>query len=159
MPVNYEPVLSGLNEVRDLSLADEGRLSLDIPVLNSQPATNENIGIGKFLRCNPGTLIWNPNKFTADPQYYTYSMTAFETSTLLRVFDPAVEFILLRVSDWTDPAWFEWRNQDYSTTLKSYNGNGCYLIPFVGTDFYLRCRVASVGHFTWELFGFSGKDL
>lgn len=50
-PVQYEPAIGGLNEVRPLILSDEVKIALDIPILNTKPVSQERSAIGKMSRC------------------------------------------------------------------------------------------------------------
>jgi hypothetical protein len=62
-PVQYENTLDELNGVRPLELADEVKLTLDIPILNVNPVSQKRPAIGKLLRCNQrGALLQDGEK-------------------------------------------------------------------------------------------------
>ena len=57
-PVQYEPTLEGLNEIRPLQLADESKIVVSYPALCQNPPTKDRPAVGKLARCSEqGALL------------------------------------------------------------------------------------------------------
>lgn len=158
-PVQYESVLGSLNKARPLSLADEGRVILSIPVLNAEPASNEKTARGKFLRCSQGSpLVFNPNIYSG----YHLDSYSIGNSTGLScnpVYDPPAEEILLNITVWVGGPTCHWRDPDYNITLFSYTGLGSHYIPYRGSAFHLKLQTGPAGLIDVDIYAFYGKDI
>lgn len=66
-PVQYEPSLEGLNDIRPLQLADEGKIVVPCPALCQNPPTKDRPAIGRLARCTQqGALVkYNSRLYTA----------------------------------------------------------------------------------------------
>ncbi len=158
-PVQYGLVLGSLNKARPLSLADEGRVILSYPVLNTESVSNEKTSRGKFLRCQNGNaLVNNPNQYSGY-QYYTRDIFSGETLFLGVTYDPPVQGILLEIYIYAEPCWMDWTNYDHTEVIAFYESRGYYWIPFTGKEFRFKILVVGPGELGIKLYGFYGKDI
>lgn len=158
-PVQYESVIGSLNKARPLSLADEGRVILSIPVLNAEPASNEKTVRGKFLRCSQGSpLVFDPNIYSG---YHldSYSAGNSQGVSCNPVYDPPAKEILLHITLSAGGPTCEWRDSSYVITLVSYTGVGTYFIPYNGSAFKLKLQTGPAGLIDVDIYAFYGKGL
>lgn len=61
-PVQYEPALEGLNDIRPLQLADKSKVVIPYPVLCKNPPSTGKPAVGMFARCSQqGALLKSKN--------------------------------------------------------------------------------------------------
>lgn len=158
-PVQFEPVLGGLNKARPLSLVDEGRVILSDPVLDMIPVDDDRPVQGKFLRGNGESAPrFNPNLYT-DYHFAEHAIEASDYYNYEPVYDPPVQGILLEVGMFTEPCWCDWYDPTITIFLKRYIGLGCYWIPFVGSKICIRLKTGIGGALGVRVYAFYGKDI
>jgi len=95
-PVQYEPALDGLNEVRPLQLADEVKIALNIPVFNVNPVGKNKPVVGKLARCNQqGALLESNKVFDLRNFEYQVKYTPFESGEFSVTFAQPIKGFLV----------------------------------------------------------------
>lgn len=153
-PVQYESVLSGLNDIRPLSLSDEGRMSLSIPVLNAEPVSNEKTARGKFLRCHNGSALISDSVSYSQYQLKQKFVVPAQLNISTFTFDPPVNYVIIYVDGLDPPKIIHWVQPVSYEVLASYEAVGTYSIRFSGTDITIQVPAAGPGPVEYELRGF-----
>lgn len=96
-PVRYEPALDELNIGKRLNIPDKVRSVLPVPILNSNPVSENRPPAGKLLRCNNqgSILTQNPSVFTRYQKMSSIVYFGATTSTLFfnqKVYELLIEF-------------------------------------------------------------------
>lgn len=154
-PVQYEPALEGLNDIRPLQLADEVKIVLPYPVLCKNPPSTGRPAIGKFVRCTQqgAGVIHRINSLTSYEllsQYFDQDNPEHCISFSQKVRCVFVKFGLgsnTRGGYWTDPT--------YLIEIKAIGYRTNTFLEFVGTNLYVRA-ISQNGDFfiTWHFYGF-----
>lgn len=64
-PIQYEPALEGLNDIRPLQLADESKIVIAHPVFCKNPPSAGKPAVGMFARCSQqGALLKSNNTWS-----------------------------------------------------------------------------------------------
>lgn len=129
--------MAELNEVRPLELADESRIVLDLPALNSNPVSHGRPVFGKLARSDKqGALAIKENSGFDNYQMIYYQMLDDIPRRGFLSFSQKVRRVLLLASqpevnpnlDWTDPTG--------TKTFKELNPRGKTWIEFSGTNIW-----------------------
>lgn len=153
-PVQFEPVLGELNQLRPLKLKKLVRQKIVYPVIdanNSDTSTR-----GKLLRCNEGSTLVNP------PQtgYETYEVILdyyreyLDYTYVPVTFSQQVKFVLI----YTYNVWFyidvQWVSGNGGFALKDITQNGVTECGFKGTTFWLGLHSDLDGWMVMQMYGF-----
>jgi len=124
-PVQYEPTLDELNEVRPLQLADEVKSVISSPALNLNPVSHGRPVFGKLSRCNnQGALLTNGNSGYENYEAFSLPVYWHPTQHYSITFSQKVKRVfLLPTMFWFDPA-LKWTDPSYLITIKELNPNG-----------------------------------
>lgn len=151
-PVQYEPTLEGLNDIRPLQLADEGKIVIPMPALCQNPPTKDRPAIGRLARCSQqGALLKHRvndlqtyeifggqfNFFDAD-QHFTYSQKVSSVVCYMGGYHNIVD------AYWSSPSYTE-KIQDITLT-------GTTVFCFSGVDLYIHTSFVDVFGYIWLFF-------
>ncbi|GAH56483.1 unnamed protein product, partial [marine sediment metagenome] len=140
-PVQYEPALEGLNDIRPLQLADENKIVLSCPVLCKNPPSTGKPTVGMFARSSQqGALLTANNKVCTA---YEYIEQDFEYGLPNKVihFSQKVSFVQSRViiiGVWTGAWWITFGLPKIIMDIYNYSTN---FLPFAGIDLRIRVGV------------------
>lgn len=137
-PFMYEDKLSGLAESFPLSLTDEVRQAITLPVCNAQPADSGPPAIGRFFRgTQQGALL--AHKVTGWSGYVGKTAVWQPTQKMRKTvdFERAVSYVLMIVNSAPGARWVYWcaHNGDI---YKTYKTAGLKHIPFRGQVMYFE---------------------
>ena len=138
-PIQYEDSLDELNTIRPLSLTDEGKIELVIPILNVNPVSSGRPVIGKLLRCNQvGSLVGNSSIGYSNVQELSHIFST-PPRTWLCQFSQVVSVVVLRGTILVGSPVTWWSDSTYTAQYASVVGNTFIIIRFVGDKLYLYC--------------------
>lgn len=154
-PVQYEPALEGLNDIRPLQLADEGKVVIPYPVLCKNPPSTGKPAVGMFARCSQqGALLKSvSNVYSA----YEKIRLNFDVDNLEQVveFSQRIGFVLCvpivhhRGSD----LW--WSEATYTAKFKKISQTAPTFLKFVGSDLYVLMELRNgIPTLTMDFHGF-----
>ncbi len=152
-PVLYDGSLDGLNEVRPLDLADEVKVSLDVPILNVNPVNNSKLALGRLLRC------------TKDGALLTKNHNSFENVEERRLI--ITEEAITEVIEWSqkifgflwvfqsrfDINWLVWSDPTYTQRLLYLSLSGTTWVPFKGDTTYFLMNMDEAGEVVGYCYG------
>lgn len=137
-PVQYEPLLEGLNAIRPLQLADEGKIVIPYPILCHNPPTEGRPASGKLARCtSTGSLVTHKSN---DLNHYEYIERAFSFAAQDQLITFAqkvsvvwcvrVVYVTITGVWWSDPT--------YTKLIQNIGASLRTQIWFKGTDLYVH---------------------
>ena len=135
-PVQYEPTLEGLNDIRPLQLADESKIVVPYPALCQNPPTKDRPAVGKLARCSEqGALLKSLPKW-ADKIYADAFALSDGVSIIEYIFSIKVFGIIamLRI-DIGSPEGY-WCSYDGEYSYIRLIENTYIFLPFVGTNIW-----------------------
>lgn len=153
-PVQYEPSIERLNDIRPLQLEDEVKIVIACPVLYENPPSENKPAVGKLARCTKqGALLADRQKVYTNFEYITQDFETGDENQVIQ-FSQKVSFVQSRAvalgtwltAVWTDPT--------YTITLKDIRSPYTEFLPFNGVDLYVRVTCSLPGFIT--TIGFHG---
>ncbi len=152
-PVQYEPALEGLNDIRPLQLADESKVVIPYPVLCKNPPSKGRPAVGMFARCSQqGALLKNVSYKAVLPEYKYRNVTVYDMHTHF-TFSSKVSYVIA-IWKWLggSPVLY-WSDPTYLYNLKTLSNLKYTFLPFIGTDIYFGGR--GLGEWNVDLFVYS----
>lgn len=144
-PVQHEPVLDGLNEIRPLQLRDDVQRVIGLPALNANPVNNPNNVRGKFLRCSQqGAILGTQNRYYDNyEEIMRERATAYEAFVI--TFSQIVKFVQVEIRSMSEDGYLRWRTLSPIYVIKDYSAVGFYYWPVRGTQLSIRISGSGVG--------------
>lgn len=154
-PVQYEPSLEGLNAIRPLQLADEGKIAISYPVLCHNPPTEGRPAFGKLARCTPtGSLVSYKSNDISDYEYIQ-KVFVFGTTQIVITFAQKVSLVLCIVESALSVTETWWSDPTYTRHFKAIHLIDPTFLNFSGVDLYvIGAFFPSFGNLTIGFYGF-----
>lgn len=152
-PTQYESALDGLNDVRPLSLTDEVKNALELPVLNVNPVDKDKSVVGKLARCNEqGALLKDSGIWANDFQDFMFLIFPHDESIKTASFAQVVKAVILEITGliMANELWWCAENGD---KFIAYRLDGTYFIPFYGDIFRIH-KLYKQATLTVKIYGF-----
>ncbi len=153
-PIQYEDSLDELNQLRPMSLTDEGKIELAIPTLNVNPVDSGRPVIGKLLRCNQvGSLVGNSSIGYSNVEQFIH-MFIMPPRHKLFEFSQKVFAVVIQGTEITGSADAIWTDSTYTATYATAIADASIVIPFVGDKLYIRADVIITGAYRVDVKGY-----
>lgn len=153
-PVQYEPSLEGLNEIRPLQLADESKIVIPYPVLCKNPPSTDRPAVGMFARCSNGALLKSVPAWAKSWEYSGLLSLSNMSYLVHFTFAQRVYGVLARYAKLVGTFTCYWNMPSYSVPIKRVYTLEYTFLPFVGKTMYFK----GYGTGDWEgdvwLYGF-----
>lgn len=149
-PVQYEPVLDDLNQIRPLQLQDDVQRVISLPVVNTNPANNPNNARGKFLRCSQQGVILGTHNYNSYDYEEIEKYIIDDFSDYLITFSQLVKFVQVEIRQMADSGYLRWRTLYPSRLIIIYENTGFYYWPYRGTQ--LNVRINGTGNGGTQVF-------
>lgn len=145
-PVQYEPSLEGLNDIRPLQLADEVKVVIPYPVLCSNPPSTGRPAMGKFVRCNQQGALLKHKPYEPLSYYFKDDTITSAIAGCSFIFPTKVYGISAywKIDDGS-PTCF-WTNPRATKNIKELIDRAYIWLPFVGNTIWF----VGVGEGDWE---------
>ncbi|GAI88583.1 unnamed protein product, partial [marine sediment metagenome] len=133
-PVQYEPALEGLNDIRPLQLADESKVVVPYPVLCKNPPSKDRPAVGMFARCSQqGALLKSNNIATTDIDRTTEDFS--EAAPLVHYpFTQKVSGVIAKYVNFYGTSGLWWCNSNGTIKYTALSTAAYVFLPFVGKD-------------------------
>lgn len=153
-PVQYEPSLDGLNDIRPLQLADEAKVVIPYPVLCKNPPTVDKPAVGMFARCDrQGSMLINVPPWATEVYEIDIDI-AVTNGGMFYSFPIMVQGVLAIYTKVGEYMSVEWSNPTYSRSYAYIHENVWKYLSFMGTKIYFRVSGAPATIGTLSLKGF-----
>lgn len=153
-PIQYESALDGLNQVRPLSLADRGKITLDIPICNSNPVNAGRPALGKLLRCNQRGAILTNGRLGYDDYYYSTGSLSHATLTVKITFPTAVKGFIAKYAEALGTGYIARMDSTYTIQVGKLSLNDYSYFNIRGRYVYLKGFGSIPFVFPYYVYGF-----
>lgn len=157
-PVQYEPALEGLNDIRPLQLAEESKVVIPYPVLCQNPPSKDKPAVGKLARCSQQGALLKSEPVWAD----NYSEIRLDISEAVPnihyAFPVRVQGVLASYLIFVGGGGINWCDKDFVIDYRSLVIISYRFLPFVGTDIYFMSDGYGGYELGLHLLGFYKKD-
>lgn len=153
-PLQYEPSIEGLNDIRPLQLADEGKIVIPMPVLCQNPPTKDKPAVGRFARCSQqGALLKSMPEGVKNYLYTQFSLSNLDPNKSFafdrRIYGCVIYYTFVYATGaviWTDETYIQYYVIIFATTAT--------FLPFVGTDIHFTSSGATTYEIRVDFYGF-----
>ncbi|GAI19748.1 unnamed protein product [marine sediment metagenome] len=137
-PVQYEPALEGLNDIRPLQLADKSKVVIPYPVLCKNPPSTGKPAVGMFARCSQQGALLKSNNRRYRFLEYEYRNYDYYRAKKTITFSQKVSLVLCTPFASVDAIIVRWMLPNFAARIQDISLVEPTVLNFKGTNLHTK---------------------